>query len=169
MIPRTNQPMCPATWRGLVVAFVMAWGLVVSNWGARGVEAGEAPAGDVRATVEALIGRAKDELDAGLEGQDLARIAAARDELKKAKALLTAELARLDTSGLLAAELRHDLVDLDIWLAWAEDASRQHSQGKPASGEAGGPGAAGGEAPVVRKAGAQFGPWVRKVHVSSLR
>lgn len=140
MIPRTDKLRSPATWRGFVLAFVLA---TVWVGGAGGAQADEAPAGDVRAKVQDLIGRAKDELDAGLEGKDVARIAAARDELKKAKALLTAELARRDASGLLAAELRHDLVDLDIWLAWAEDASREHSLSKPASGDPADPGAAG--------------------------
>ncbi len=158
MIPKTDRPMSPATWRGLVLALVVAWGL-----GARGAEAGDPLVGDVRTKAQALIGRAKDELDAGLEGKDAARIAAARDELKNAKVLLTAELARRDASGLLAAELRHDLVDLDVWLAWAEDASREHRTSKPGPGEAAEPGAAGEGAPIARKDGAQFGPWVRKM------
>lgn len=133
----------------LVVLAVVAAGV-----GTRPARAG----GDLRAEVQELVERAKNELDAGLEAKDTRRVVAARDDLAKAKALLTQALRSPTCSEEQASLLRRDLVDLDVWLQWAEDAA-----GTGSRGAGGKPPAAPTPDVTAPKDGSSLGPWVKEM------
>ena len=119
------------------------------------VRAGE----DVRAEAQALIEQGKNDLDAGLEANDTARVRAARDGLRKAKDLLTKALQDPKVTEKGAGLLRRDLVDLDVWLKWAEEvaggSAKQEAPPKP--------GAPPGVPDVPERKDGSFGPWLRQL------
>jgi hypothetical protein len=117
--------------------------------------------GTAREQAKALIEQAKNDLDAGLEKKDLKRIESAREGLRQAKDLLTKALHAPKVSEEEAGLLRRDLVDLDIWLTWAEEAA----------GEGRGPAAGPGKPPAgplatdlpERKESEGYGPWLKEM------
>jgi hypothetical protein len=115
--------------------------------------------GDVRTQAKALTEQAKTDLDAGLEKKDVRRVESARDALRKAKDLLLKALEAEKLGELEAGLLRRDLVDVDIWLKWAEEAAGP----APAEGPPRKPsGPLSTEGPE-RKDNESFGPWLKEM------
>ncbi len=140
-----------------------AWALLALLTLLRGAQALARPAGggdDLREQARALIESGKDGLDAGVEARDRGRVRAARDQLRQAKDLLTKALADPACGEEQAQRLRRDLVDLDVWLKWAEEeaGSAQAPEGGPPAG----PAAPQGPVPPLKE-GALAGPWVEQL------
>ena len=152
-----SRPTAPRARVRASLALMLAWvfGVVLAAAGPGFAE------GDARAEAKALIEQAKNDLDAGLEKKDTKRIESARDALRQAKDILTKALLASDVTDEKAGLLRRDLVDLDIWLSWAEDAV----------GEGRGPGVGPKKKPggplatdlPERNEKEGFGPWLKEM------